>query len=95
VDHLPNKRGGLQIKKFNSIFGVQGSNFKNDIIVVKNGILTKYFIIRLFKLGAYLGRLSGLFSHLNDFKPSFGGDTCQKLIAQKIMKTKYLLLFTL
>jgi len=88
VDHLHNKWGGLLIKKFNSIFGVQGSNFKNDIIVVKNGILTKYFIIRLLKLGPYLGRLSGLFSHLNYFKPSFGGDTCQKLIAWKITKTK-------
>jgi hypothetical protein len=67
MDHLHNKRDGLVIKKFNSIFGVQGSNFTNDIIVVNNGILTKYSIIRLPKLGAYLGRLSDLLSHLNYF----------------------------
>ncbi len=31
------------IKKFNSIFGVQRSNFTNDIVVINDGILIKYF----------------------------------------------------
>jgi hypothetical protein len=65
MDHLHKKWGGLVINKFNSIFGVQGSNFRNDIVPINNGILTKYSIIRLPKLGAYLGRLIGVLSHLN------------------------------
>ncbi len=64
MDHLQNKWGGLVVKKFNSIFGVLKSNFTNDIVVVNNGILTKYSIIKLPRIGAYLGRLGGLFSHL-------------------------------
>jgi hypothetical protein len=67
MDHLHNKWGGLVIKKFNSIFGVQGSNFRNDIVPINTGILTKYSIIKLPNLGAYLGRLSGLLSYLNYF----------------------------
>ncbi len=51
MDHLQNKWGGLVVKKFNSIFGVQISNFTNDIVVVNNGILIKYSIIRLPRLG--------------------------------------------
>ncbi len=35
------------VKEFNLILGVQGSNFTNDIVVVNNGILTKYFILNL------------------------------------------------
>jgi hypothetical protein len=32
------------VKEFNSILGVQGSNFTNDIVEVNDGILTKYSI---------------------------------------------------
>jgi len=42
INCLHNKWGGLVIKKFNSIFGVQGSNFTNDIVVINDGILIKY-----------------------------------------------------
>jgi hypothetical protein len=31
LDYLHNKWGGLVVKELNSIFGVQGSNFTNDI----------------------------------------------------------------
>jgi hypothetical protein len=65
MNHLHNKWGGLVVKKLNSIFGVQGSNFTNEIVSVNNGILIKYSIIGLPRLGVYLGRLGGLFSHLN------------------------------
>jgi hypothetical protein len=40
--YLHNKWGGLVVKEFNSILGVQGSNFTNDIVVINNEILTKY-----------------------------------------------------
>jgi hypothetical protein len=32
------------IKEFNSILGVQGSNFTNDIVVINDGILIEYSI---------------------------------------------------
>jgi hypothetical protein len=54
-------------KKIISIFGVQGSNFTNDIVPINNGKLIEYSIIRLPSLGAYLGRLGGLRYHLNYF----------------------------
>jgi hypothetical protein len=41
---LHNKWGGLVVKEFNSIVGVQGSNFTNDIVAINNGILTEYSI---------------------------------------------------
>jgi hypothetical protein len=31
LDNLHNKWGGLMVNKLNSIFGVQGSNFTNDM----------------------------------------------------------------
>jgi len=63
---LYNKWNGLVVKEFNSILGVQGSNFTNDIVAVNDRILTKYSIpIKSLKLGAYLGRLGGLLNHLN------------------------------
>jgi hypothetical protein len=65
MDHLQNKWGGLVVKKLNSIFGVRRSNFTNDIVVVKIGILIKYSIIRLPNSDVYLGRLGGLFINLN------------------------------
>jgi len=64
MDHLQNKWGGLVVKKFNSIFGVLLSNLTNDIVAINNGILIKYSIIKLPRIGAYLGRFGGLFSHL-------------------------------
>jgi hypothetical protein len=42
--YLHNKWGGLVVKEFNSILGVQGSNFTNDIVTVNNGILIEYSI---------------------------------------------------
>jgi len=42
--YLYNKWGGLVVKEFNSILGVQGSNFTNDIVAVNNGILIEYSI---------------------------------------------------
>jgi len=51
MDNLQNKWGGLVVKKFNSIFGVQRSNFTNDIVAINNGILIKYSIIKLPRLG--------------------------------------------
>jgi hypothetical protein len=35
--------GGLLVKDLVSIFGVQGPNYTNDMVMVKNDILTKYF----------------------------------------------------
>jgi hypothetical protein len=35
---------GLVAKEFNSILRVQASNFTNDMVVVNDGILTKYSI---------------------------------------------------
>ncbi len=45
LDCLHNMWGGLMVKEFNSILAVQRSNFTNDIVVVNNGILTKYSIL--------------------------------------------------
>jgi len=46
------------------------------------------YLVKLLRLGAYLGRLGGLLNHLNFFKLNLGGDTCQNLIGWKIMEIK-------
>ncbi len=46
------------------------------------------YLIKLPKLGAYLGRLGGLLSIETSLKPNLGGDMCQQLTGWKIMEIK-------
>jgi hypothetical protein len=40
---------------FASILEVKGSNFINNMFVVNNGKLTKYFPMQFFRIDVYLG----------------------------------------
>ncbi len=45
ITHYHNKCGGLMVETFASILKVKRSNFTNDVFVVNNGKLTKYFLM--------------------------------------------------